>query len=176
MLDLYADTKTRIFRAPVRTDGAAIYELVQSCPPLDLNSVYSYLLLAEHFGHTSVLAHDDEGCLLGYISAYLHPHKPDVLFVWQVAVHEQARGESLARRMIQHLLQRTALSGVRFIETTVGPSNQASRRMFQGVARALNTSIVEAPFFERAMFGPHGHEDEPLLRIGPFTAGSPSAV
>ena len=164
-------------RAPIKSDGAAIYQLIQACPPLDLNSVYSYLLLAEHFGQTSVVAQDSSGRLLGYISAYVPPHKPNVLFVWQVAVHEDARGQSLGRRMIQHLLQRTLAADVEYIETTVGPSNQASRRMFQGVARALDAEIVEVPLFEQRMFGQYGHEDEPLLCIGPFSlAGQPAGV
>ena len=162
------NTETLLLRAPVRADGAAIHQLIQACPPLDLNSVYSYLLLAEHFGQTSVLAQTEHGRLWGYISAYVPPDKPNVLFVWQVAVHESARGQGLGRRMISHLLQRPALADVQYIETTVGPSNQASRRMFQGIARALNTTIVERPLFERRMFGAQGHEDEPLLRIGPF--------
>lgn len=167
--DIDTDTIALVLRPPVRSDGAAIHQLIQACPPLDLNSVYSYLLLAEHFDQTSVVAQDDDGRLLGYISAYVPPDKPDVLFVWQVAVHEDARGQGLGRRMIQDLLQRPLLADVQFIETTVGPSNLASRHMFKGVARSLNARIVEAPLFERRMFGPQGHEDEPLLRIGPFS-------
>ncbi len=30
-------------------DGAVIHRLVADCPPLDLNTVYAYLLLCEHF-------------------------------------------------------------------------------------------------------------------------------
>jgi L-2,4-diaminobutyric acid acetyltransferase len=175
--DTFTDTETitLMLRPPVKSDGAAIHQLVQACPPLDLNSVYSYLLLAEHFGQTSVVAHDNNGRLLGYISAYVPPDKPDVLFVWQVAVHQDARGQSLGRRMIQSILQRPFLASVQFIETTVGPSNQASRHMFNSVARALSTHIVEAPLFQQRMFGPQGHEDEPLLRIGPFSLAGQSA-
>lgn len=158
-----------VFRHPNRHDGAAIHELIAGCPPLDLNSVYAYLLLAEHFGGTSVVVDGTQG-LDGYISAYVPPGKPDVLFVWQVAVHPRARGQSLGKRMVRHILQQPGLQGVRFIETTVGPSNAASRGMFQGIANMLHTAIAEVPLFEREMFGSQGHEDEPLLRIGPFNA------
>lgn len=157
-----------VFRQPNRHDGAAIHELIAGCPPLDLNSVYAYLLLAEHFDATSVVVEGPEG-LDGYISAYVPPGKPDVLFVWQVAVHPRARGQSLGKRMVRFILQQPGLQGVRYIETTVGPSNAASRGMFQGIANMLQTTIDEAPLFEQHMFGGQGHEDEPVLRIGPFS-------
>lgn len=155
------------FRNPVPADGTAIHELVAQCPPLDLNSLYAYMLLSEHFARTSVVVLQD-GILVGYVSGYVPPGRPDVLFVWQVAVHQKGRGHGLGSRMIRHILASPHLSGVRHIETTVSPSNQASRRMFHAVARHLDTAVREMPLFERHLFGDHGHESEPLLRIGPF--------
>jgi L-2,4-diaminobutyric acid acetyltransferase len=40
--------------------------------------------------------------------------------------------------------------------------------MFNGLARRLNAKVHETPLFDRTMFGAQGHDDEPLLRIGPF--------
>ena len=37
-------------------DGAAIHALVARCGTLELNSPYAYVLLADHFGATSVVA------------------------------------------------------------------------------------------------------------------------
>ncbi len=156
-------------RTPCKADGAGIHQLISECPPLDLNSVYTYLLLSEHFAGTSVLAGEGD-TLEGFISGYLVPSRPDTLFVWQVAVHANARGKGLGKRMLSHLLQRPDLSHVQYIETTVGPDNLASRGMFNSLARTLNAPVLETPMFDRAMFGRHGHEDEPLLRIGPFHA------
>src|SRR5690606_19985630 len=125
----------------------------------------------EHFRTSCVLAGTDDA-LLGFVSGYVPPDRPDTLFVWQVAVHEQARGQSLGRRMIEHLLQRPGLAHIQYIETTVGPDNRASRAMFGSLARNLLAPINEQPLFERHMFGVHAHEDEPLLRIGPFASAS----
>lgn len=158
-------------RAPHISDAADIHRLISECPPLDLNSVYTYLLLSEHFGASCVLAGADD-TLLGFVSGYEPPERPNTLFVWQVAVHEQARGQSLGRRMVQQLLQRPGLAHIQFIETTVGPDNHASRAMFASLARKLLAPINEQPLFERHMFGAHAHEDEPLLRIGPFAIES----
>ncbi|MCC2597504.1 diaminobutyrate acetyltransferase [Pusillimonas sp. MFBS29] len=158
-------------RQPHKADAADIHRLISECPPLDLNSVYTYLLLSEYFGATCVLAGDND-TLLGFVSGYVPPERPDTLFVWQVAVHERARGQSLGRRMLQSLLQRPALAHIQYLETTVGPDNRASRAMFGGLARKLLAPVNEQPLFERHMFGEHAHEDEPLLRIGPFTSTS----
>lgn len=157
-------------RMPDRHDAAGIHELISQCPPLDQNSLYTYLLLSEHFRSTCIIAHDQES-IAGYVSAYIPPGRDDVLFVWQVAVHRRARGKGLGMQMLHHLLLRPDLSQINYIETTVGPENQASRSMFARLARDLGTALCEQPMFERALFGQHGHDDEPLLRIGPLRAG-----
>jgi L-2,4-diaminobutyric acid acetyltransferase len=156
-------------RMPDRHDAAGIHQLISQCPPLDQNSLYTYLLLSEHFRSTCIIAHD-QGALAGFVSAYIPPGREDVLFVWQVAVHQRARGKALGKRMLHQLLLRPELSQVTHIETTVGPENRASRAMFAHVADELRTSLTEQPLFERELFGQHGHDDEPLLRIGPLRA------
>lgn len=162
--------KTNIvsLRLPTKEDGRAIHELIRQCPPLDLNSVYTYLLLCEHFSQTCVVAEVD-GHVRGFVSAYIHPERADVLFVWQVAVHDEARGMGLAQRMLHKLLNRTSTRAVRYMETTVGPDNLPSRRMFQAIATHYGARIQESALFEPRLFGPEGHDDERLLRIGPIT-------
>lgn len=156
-------------RPPRRNDGAAIHQLVSECPPLDLNSLYAYLLLCEHHAHTCVVAESPGGRIDGFVSAYLLPIRPDVLFVWQVAVHSRARGHRLGRAMLGHILERQECRHVRHLETTVGPDNQASRRTFAGLAGERGAHVSEQPFFDRQAFGGADHDDEMLLRIGPFT-------
>lgn len=141
--------------------------LVARCKPLDLNSVYLYLLLAEHFSDTCVVA-DQDGSLQGMVSAYRPPARADVLFVWQVAVDPLARRHRLGLRMLQALLARPHLADLRWIETTVGPDNQASRQMFARLAAHLGTLLEEEPLFGETAFGAAGHDAEPLLRMGPL--------
>ncbi len=162
-----ARKQSHVLRIPARQDGYAIWQLISQCPPLDLNSVYSYLLLCEHFHNTCVVA-ENAGNIDGFVSAYLPPEKDDVLFIWQVAVHERGRGQGLGQRMLQSLLQRPELAHIRYLETTVGPDNVASRRMFAAVAHTMGTGIDESPLFEPELFGPEVHDDERLLRIGPL--------
>jgi len=156
-----------VLRRPGRSDAAGVHRLVADCPPLDLNSVYAYLLLCEHFRDTCVVACHGKR-IDGFVSAYVPPGRPDLLFIWQVAVHGRARGQSLGKAMLRELLARPALQSIRHLETTVGPTNQASRRMFAGLARELGTCSIEEPLFDRTLFGADEHEDEMLLKIGPF--------
>ena len=156
-----------VLDAPRVRDGAAIHRLVDACKPLDLNSTYAYLLLCEHFAETCVHA-ERAGRTVGFISAYCPPQRGDVIFVWQVAVAEEMRGQGLARAMLRELLARPGLRGCRYLETTVSPSNEPSRRMFYGLARELGAPVTENVLFGEQDFGQEHHECEMLIRIGPF--------
>lgn len=153
---------------PQLEQGKAVHELVQRCPPLDLNSSYSYFLLCSHFADTCVVAEQD-GVTVGFLSAYRLPAAPHTLFVWQVAVDASARGRQLAGRMLEEVLRRPACSGVQLIETTVSPSNNASRRVFERFAAAHEAAWYEEMFLTPAHFGAEHHEEEVLFRIGPLT-------
>lgn len=157
-----------LLRRPLSEDGAAVHELVGRCPPLDENSIYCNLLQASHFADTSVAAELD-GALVGFVSGYRVPDRPDTLFVWQVAVAAEARGLGLAGRMIREILGRPASAGVRFLETTITPDNRASWALFHGLARKLDAGCSESVLFDRERHFRGRHDSETLLRIGPFT-------
>lgn len=156
-----------LFRQPTLDDGAAIYELIQACPPLDLNSNYVYLLCCTHFANTCIVVHDDSQ-LVGFVSAYRHPTKKQTLFIWQVAVRQSMRGQNLAHRMLESLLKRPELKDIQFIETTVDPDNRSSRRLFEKLAQFHEARLTELDFFEAEHFV--APQVEPLLRIGPLAA------
>lgn len=163
-------------RQPRAADGAALFDLIAACPPLDPNSRYCNLLHCSHFADTSVAAERD-GALVGFISGYLPPRRPDTLFIWQVAAHPDARGAGLGKRMLKHLLARPACAGVRYLDTTVTADNQASEAMFRSLARDLGARVRRHRWFSRDGHFAGVHADELLLRIGPFIKPSiqPSA-
>ncbi len=154
-------------------DGAAIWDLVCRSKPLDENSCYAYLLLCEHFADTCVVAERD-GTVIGFISAYLPPKAVDTVFVWQVAVDASARGMGVAGAMLKRVLASDACRRVRYLETTVSPSNTASRALFHRLATRLETKCVERALFTSDQFGGENHEDEVLFRIGPMGPGGRS--
>lgn len=156
-----------VYRKPDLKDGLKIYTLIKNSKPLDLNSLYSYLLLSAHFADTCIVA-DSQGDLVGYISGYIPPGNAKTFFVWQVAVGEGARKKGVALAMLTSLLQRSCLSEVQWIETTVTPSNNASARLFQSLARTFNIPLQTSAFFTQDLFGGQTHEEEVLFRIGPL--------
>jgi len=148
-----------------------VHELIRRCPPLDLNSSYSYFLLCSHYAETCVVAEHD-AILAGFLSAYRLPQEPHTLFVWQVAVDAVARGRGLANQMLAGLMARPSCQDVRYIETTVSPSNAASRRVFARFAAQRQAGWREEVFLNSSNFGSEAHEEEVLFRIGPLSDAS----
>ena len=155
-------------RPPVPSDAQAVWRLVEKTPDLDSNSPYAYLLLCSHFGSTGLVARAG-GELAGFVLGYARPDDASTAFVWQVAVAEAARGRGLARRLLDDWFARCVRrSGVRFLEATVTPSNQASRALFTSFARKRGASLREHVEFPRLLFPDDvQHQDEIALRIGP---------
>lgn len=149
-----------------------MHRLVAATEVLDLNSTYTYLLLATDFASTSVVAHRD-GDICGLITGYHPPARPEVLFVWQVAVASSAKGTGLASAMIDNLVHRVRSNRRGHpvtVEATVSPGNEASRAFFGAFARRHGVPLIEEPRFTAAQLdADQTHEDEPTLRIGPIT-------
>jgi len=130
-----------------------------------LNSIYYYYIFCRDFGNTSVIVKGEDDSVYGYISAYIRSEKPDTLFVWQVAVDEKARGHRLAVKMIDWILNSQSCKNVKYIETTVSPSNESSRKMFCKFAENRNSTITESEFLGSGAFGEDSHEEEILFII-----------
>lgn len=155
-------------REPRASDGIRVNELVRNNPPLDPNSIYCNLLQCSHFSQTSIAAEvGDE--LVGFISGYQPPGKPETLFIWQMVVSPMARGCGLAKKMIESLVSRPSLSHVRFIETTIGPGNEASWGVFRSLAARWRATTNEGVLFESEAHFRGKHDDEILFTIGPLT-------
>ncbi|MDS9471493.1 diaminobutyrate acetyltransferase [Sporosarcina pasteurii] len=159
--------ETLVFRVPTEDDGKAIWKLIKETGVLDLNSSYSYLMWAKFFDQTSVVVETNEQ-IVGFISGFIQPNTPDTLFIWQVAVDETQRQKGLASRMLQAILHRYACRNIRYLEATVGTSNEASEALFQKLSRDLKTAYHVTEFFTEDQFPGKGHEDERLFKIGPF--------
>lgn len=158
---------TFTLRPPTLEDGPLLHQLIASCPPLDVNTAYAYHLIGAHFAATSVVAQDKGGNLVGAITGYLPPQKPTTLFIWQVAVHEAARGCGLALRMLNDIFDRH--QGLSMMHTTIGPGNTASHRLFARFADNRGAQLKRDAFIPADACGP-GHEAEELIIIGPIAS------
>lgn len=151
-------------RKPTVEDGSDVWELISACKPLDENSMYFNLIQCDHFADTCILAERD-GQIVGWISGHIPPEKPDVLFVWQVAVSAEARGLGLAGRMLRALFDREELSDVSRIETTITRDNKPSWGLFRAFAKKRGGSLSYAPHFERGAHFDGSHATEYLVNI-----------
>ncbi|RKR06193.1 diaminobutyrate acetyltransferase [Kushneria sinocarnis] len=154
-------------RPPSTDDGWGIYELIKSCPPLDVNSTYAYLLLATQFRDRCAVATTSDGEIVGFVSGYVKTNAPDTYFLWQVAVGEKARGKGMARRLVEAVLKREHQADVRHLETTITPDNEASWGLFRRLATRWQAPLNSREYFSEEQLGGE-HDPENLVRIGPF--------
>lgn len=161
------------FRAPSAEDGADVWDLIRKSGPLDENSMYCNIIQCDHFADTCVVAElDDE--IVGWISAFIPPDATDTLFVWQVAVGEAARGRGVAKKMLTHLLEREACSGVTQLKTTITADNEASWALFNSFAEKMDAELDYEPHYKRdAHFGGQ-HATEYMVTIGDIDADTAS--
>ncbi len=157
-----------VYRMPNVQDGGRVWELVRDSGVLELNSAYSYLMLFDMFRETCCVA-DAEGNITGFISAIRKPSDPETLFVWQVGVALEMRGQGVGKELIRQLLHRKENSGIHYLEATIGSHNIPSSKLFQAVAEELKTKCVVTNYYASGLFPGEGqHDDELLYRIGPF--------
>lgn len=154
---------------PGPEDAAEIHALIAACPPLDTNSLYANLIQCTHFATSCAVARRN-GKVVGWISGHRPPEKEDTYFLWQVAVHPDARGLSLPKRMLGEILARRAQRGVTQLETSITRSNEASWGLFRSFAGWLSAPLREEPWFDRQRHFGGQHDTEFLVTIGPFKA------
>lgn len=155
-------------RAPKKTDATEMWQLVDGNGVLDSNSPYCYMLLASHFRDTCIVAERD-GAVVGMVTGYRRPDRPEAAFLWQIGLRKAARGQGLGLELARAFLAQDAFAGVRYLETTVTPSNEASKGLFRALARELDAPLDIRTQFPADLFPEDGdHEPEMLYRIGPF--------
>lgn len=156
-----------LLRKPDKNDSKEIFQLIKSVGTLDLNSQYLYLLQTTHFQNTCSVAIYNEK-IVGFVSGYIIPDDKETLFIWQVAISNEVRGQNLAMKIILDIFNKNNTSNnVKYILSTVSPSNKASQRVFEKIANKLNTKIENKTLFSIDDFF-DAHEEEIQYLIGPI--------
>lgn len=165
------------FRKPETADGAAIWRLIRRSKPLDENSMYCNLIQCDHFADTCVLAEVD-GEVAGWISAHIPPSEDDTLFVWQVAVAKEARGQGLGRKMLEALLDREECEDVAQLKTTITRDNEASWGLFTRFADRIGAPVSSEPQFisDEHFDGEHATEHMVTIDIAEADADDAKAA
>jgi L-2,4-diaminobutyric acid acetyltransferase len=159
-----------LIESPTKADGAALWRIARDSRKLDLNSPYAYLLWCRDFADSSVVARA-AGAAVGFVIAYRKPAEPDTALVWQVAVDASQRGKGLAGALLDELFGKLVEDGVRYLETSITPDNDASIHLFGSFAKRWNAALESSELFGASDFpddGEGAHEPEDLYRIGPL--------
>ncbi|QKC66344.1 diaminobutyrate acetyltransferase [Mesorhizobium loti] len=159
------------FREPTEIHAADVWDLIAKCPPLNRNSLYCELLLCTDFADTCVLAERD-GEVVGWLATYRRPSEQSTLFIWQIAVHPEARSIGVGKGLIISALNRRSCDGVTHISATVTLSNSTTQSLFAGVARDMRAPIRQAIRFDRDIHFKGQHESEYTIAIGPIVCSS----
>jgi L-2,4-diaminobutyric acid acetyltransferase len=154
-------------RMPSEEDGSKVWQLVKAADTLDENSMYCNLLQCSHFASTCALA-ERNGKIIGWVSGYIPPDHPERLFVWQVCVREDARGNGLGKRLIRDILERDTCRDISHINTTITDDNDASWSLFHKIAQSLDAGLARSAHFEEETHFDGHHQTEHLVTIGPF--------
>lgn len=159
------DQPEPVFRRPDVADAAAMWRVARDSVRLDLNPPYAYLLWARDFADTSVVA-DVDGEVTGFVTGFRRPNSPQTVMVWQVAVDERLRGQGVASRLLDHLVQRTDATT---LETTITDDNPASSGLFSRLAHRHGAEHTVDPLFEVDHFPDEDPwKPEYLHRIAPL--------
>lgn len=130
--------------------------------------MYCNLLQASHFGATSMGAWNADDRLVGSVTGYLLPSQPTSLFIWQVAVHPEARGQGLALRLLQALLAQPHTANITQVQTSITDANTASWRTFEALARSKSAATHKTVLFEHQQHFAGAAPTEYLFTIGPI--------
>lgn len=148
-------------------DAAAVSAIVDDDSGLDRNSPYAYVLFAERF-HDTFLVAQAGGRIAGFVLALRTPQAPELAFVWQIAVTRAARGRGIAKRLLHALADHGADGAVRSVQATVTPENSASEALFRAFARERGANVeVADDHFPASLFAGGGHARERLFHIEP---------
>ncbi|WP_282939983.1 diaminobutyrate acetyltransferase [Paenibacillus sp. RC67] len=157
------------YRKPVQEDGRHVWKLVKQTETLDVNSVYCYILLCDYFKDSCIVAEDEDG-IVGFVSAFRTPEKPELLFIWQIAVAPDKQRRGIGKKLLSELLLAECCRGIRYLETTISPSNLASRGLFLELAQQRGLECRLSQGYPASSFPQeHHHEEEILFCIGPIS-------
>ncbi len=159
--------ETLEIRAPRGDEGSAVWQLIKNSGSLDENSVYCNLLQCTHFASTCAVALLD-GKVVGWVSGYIPPEEPDVLFIWQVCVSPAARGRGIGKKLIRDVLARDVCADVQRIKSTITDDNEASWALFSSVAAKFDAPLKRQEHFNSDVHFEGAHDTEHLVTIGPF--------
>jgi len=154
-------------RRPRPSDGNAVWQLVRQAQSSELGGRHVLRALVQHFADTSLVA-EVEGKLVGFVGGYRPPTNLSSMSIWQIDVETSLHRQGLGTALLHALIQCPGCAGVEYLEATVGSSNLAAKRLFEGFAGDLNATCELIADSSPRLLESIAHEREDLFRIGPI--------
>lgn len=111
-----------------------VIRFVESCAPLEVHTSFTYWVTFEYWGHLCRVALVGNR-VVGYVSAIGSGRVRDVLYVWQVGVAQEFRGQGLAQRLLSEVVTAGRANGFRKAQVSIAGDNEASLKAFERFAR-----------------------------------------
>ena len=149
---------------PTIEDGNEMWGLAERAG-LDVNSSYSYLMMANFFNDRCFVMKDGEK-VIGFATGFIL--KDDIYFIWQICVDPEYQGEGLSYRLLEFAIDSLVKKqNVRFVQATVSPENSASMGLFKKTASKNKTFFATREGFSENDF-PDDKPEEKLIQVGPL--------
>lgn len=148
------------YRTISTSDIEKIKKLVDQCRPYVVpHPDYNYWMLAELFpGYSLVAVRGDD--IVGYVGACPVNNCSNHVFVIQIAVAPNMRGQAVAFSMLKEIYERFAEKGTgKFVlECTISPNNQPSQNTFRKFAKMYGGTFEKSEkHFEDGNFFEDGY-------------------
>lgn len=123
-----------IFRNVKEKDIPEIAKIIKNGRPyLGLNGNYTYWMLATLYPEYCFVAETKEKEVIGFVTA-LPVLKKESVFVWQLGVAAEARGQGIGFQLIERVRDYAITQELKGMITSISPKNQASLGTFQKIA------------------------------------------
>lgn len=137
-----------------------VSQFVESCPPLERHTGFTYWVTFNFWGDTCFVAADGDE-IVGYASGVGAGRSPELIYIWQVGVAERYRGNGLSQLLISKVVEAARGKGFRRANVSIAPDNEASLTAFRRVAAALGSDLEASG--EVAFDDPEGHRVQEVL-------------
>lgn len=115
--------------------------LAQGAPFVASYNNYIYWMLGKYFPSTCLVA-EKNGQIIGYIGALLSMEKQKI-FVWQIAVKSNERGQQIGRRLLENIVTAAKKMGIDELEIAIDDENIICRCMVKKLVQDLEGTITE---------------------------------
>ncbi len=115
---------------PNNDDFIKIHELTGKLEGLVQHPVHFYKIMTSYFGNSFFIAKDDNK-LIAFVWGFISQTDKDVFFLWQIGIMKEYRGNMLAQKLMERLIEFAKQNNCKKVHATVETGNIASWKMFE---------------------------------------------